>query len=359
MVIEPRTGGTFKFAIDEVYWTDGILPIQSHAVNYGIFNNTASTDHYQLGVDGEFYIWGNTMNAVTDASGFMTFTMNGTPGWSGMAFTPKQAHNLSAFATGSLKFDIKTTTTSTISIGLAHRSGGNFIDLNAGYGYVNDGQWHTVTIPLTALNMDYYKLQETIQLFEFLGGVLTAPLSIDKIRFEAPSVQTCPTSVEVTNSSSIAEGSDIEFTVTPNGGGLSNPYQIVLSENGVIKSTSFYSISQSVIYKAPAAGNHDVDINIVFDNNTCSQTIQKSFTVSGATPIDLVANENNKLTVSPNPVSNILTISGIEENSEVQVLNLAGVVVLNSNSSKIDVSNLQSGLYILKSGSSTAKFVKE
>ena len=58
-------------------------------------------------------------------------------------------------------------------------------------------------------------------------------------------------------------------------------------------------------------------------------------------------------------MSNILTISGIEENSEVQVLNLAGVVVLNSNSSKIDVSNLQSGLYILKSGSSTAKFVKE
>ena len=77
--------------------------------------------------------------------------------------------------------------------------------------------------------MDYYKLQETIQLFEFLGGVLTAPLSIDKIRFEAPSVQTCPTSVDVTNSSSIAEGSDIEFTVTPNGGGISNPYQIVLS----------------------------------------------------------------------------------------------------------------------------------
>lgn len=359
MVIEPRTGGTFKFAIDEVYWTDGILPIQSHAVNYGIFNNVASTDHYQLGVDGEFYIWGNTMNAVTDATGFMTFTMNGTPGWSGMAFTPKQAHNLSAFATGSLKFDVKTTTTSTISIGLAHRSGGNFIDLNAGYGYVNDGLWHTVTIPLTALNMDYYKLQETIQLFQLLGGVLTAPLSIDKIRFEAPAVQTCPSSISVTNSSSITEGDNITFTIEPIGGGISNPYQIVLSENGVIKSTSFYSLSDKVIYETPSEGNHDVEINVVFDNNTCTQTILKSFAVSAATSIDLVSNESRKLTVSPNPVSEILTISGIEENAEVTILNLAGVVVLRSNSNKIEVSSLHAGLYIIKSGSSTTKFIKE
>lgn len=70
----------------------------------------------------------------------------------------------------------------------------------------------------------------------------------------------------------------------------------------------------------------------------------------------------NKITVYPNPVKDILTIetSGDVEASASEIYDITGRQVLREKSgTTVNVAALPSGLYILKVGSATTKFVKE
>lgn len=61
----------------------------------------------------------------------------------------------------------------------------------------------------------------------------------------------------------------------------------------------------------------------------------------------------------PNPVSEYLTISGIEDNSGISVLNMQGVEVLKTQGTKVNVSNLVEGSYILVVDGKKVKFLKK
>ena len=61
----------------------------------------------------------------------------------------------------------------------------------------------------------------------------------------------------------------------------------------------------------------------------------------------------------PNPVSEYLTISGIEENAEITVTNMQGVEVLKTRGTKVDVSKLDKGSYILIVEGKKVKFLKK
>lgn len=81
----------------------------------------------------------------------------------------------------------------------------------------------------------------------------------------------------------------------------------------------------------------------------------------------LVENELHKISIFPNPVSNTLYISGISSAVQLEIVNLIGIKVLStsmSNDGKIDVSNLQQGIYIVAIKSDdglveTYRFVKK
>ena len=75
-------------------------------------------------------------------------------------------------------------------------------------------------------------------------------------------------------------------------------------------------------------------------------------------------NVMSELVVFPNPTKNQLYFKGYSESFEVSVYDIIGNTVLNSTvdaASPLDVSKLQSGIYILKFNdyNSTFKFVKE
>lgn len=71
---------------------------------------------------------------------------------------------------------------------------------------------------------------------------------------------------------------------------------------------------------------------------------------------------NFDFSISPNPVSDVLTISSQENIKTVEIYNLLGKKVLTSNSTSIDVSSLSKSVYLLKlssdKGVSTKKLIK-
>jgi len=75
-------------------------------------------------------------------------------------------------------------------------------------------------------------------------------------------------------------------------------------------------------------------------------------------------NIETQLTIYPNPAKNNLIINGAEEeNISIQILNIAGQIIKTCNKANIDISDLESGLYILQAKTSqrisTLKFIKQ
>lgn len=74
--------------------------------------------------------------------------------------------------------------------------------------------------------------------------------------------------------------------------------------------------------------------------------------------------EPNAFNIYPNPVTDNLIISGYaKEGMPIQLLDISGGIILerilNENTTQIDVSNLQSGIYFLRAAGSIRKFVKQ
>ncbi|MDR0834164.1 MAG: InlB B-repeat-containing protein, partial [Candidatus Symbiothrix sp.] len=67
----------------------------------------------------------------------------------------------------------------------------------------------------------------------------------------------------------------------------------------------------------------------------------------------------SSLFVSPNPATNYITISGIQTGETVRLINLNGKTVLTTNTATINVSNLPNGVYLVRVGTQTLKFVKK
>ena len=104
--------------------------------------------------------------------------------------------------------------------------------------------------------------------------------------------------------------------------------------------------------------------------NVSSFTAQNNFTTKSATGIEQLANNNEQLTIYPNPASSELRITNYELRIEkIEIENILGQLMTVYNSSfntptSVDVSSLQKGIYFLqatdeKGFKHTAKFVKQ
>ena len=58
--------------------------------------------------------------------------------------------------------------------------------------------------------------------------------------------------------------------------------------------------------------------------------------------------DSAELVVYPNPAQNLITIKNMPEGSHVNILGIDGKTVINSNYSKIDISTLSAGKYIVE-----------
>jgi len=175
--------GAFDIDVDNVYWSPSVPRPTPEYGNYGIYTETAAhktAGEAVLGVDEDFWIWENTLQAMTPHpyEGTTCLSLQSTPGlnWFGAAFMPRIKHNLTAFRypQSRLHFALKTTSTVTFKIGMksgnVEHIGQKWITFANGqdpYGFVRDGQWHVVEIPMS--DFTGVDLRQVSQIFELLG----------------------------------------------------------------------------------------------------------------------------------------------------------------------------------------------
>jgi beta-glucanase (GH16 family) len=198
-----------NLSIDNVWWEPSGARVTPQNGNFGVYTETAShmnAGSFTLGVQGNFFVWANTMVAGTQHpyEGASDISLTSAPGitWSGMAFTPNQKYNLSAFQyTGcNLEFAMRTTSTAQFTVGMKSGNidgvGQKWITFwgpgSDPYGFVRDGNWHVVDIPMSAFGPEV-DLTAVSQFFEILSTA--APVSnieLDDIHFTNGGVASPP-----------------------------------------------------------------------------------------------------------------------------------------------------------------------
>ncbi len=176
--------GTFEFSIDNVYWSPSVQRPTPENGSFGIFTEDPShktAGEYTLGVNGDFFIWENTLVPAPqnpfEGSGSMSLMSPPGPAWFGAAFTPTIKYNLTAFRFPESRLHMALKTSSSAPFYIGMRSG-NVNDIgqkwirfepgNDPYGFVRDGQWHVIEIPMSDI-ADAVDLSEVSMLFEILG----------------------------------------------------------------------------------------------------------------------------------------------------------------------------------------------
>lgn len=61
----------------------------------------------------------------------------------------------------------------------------------------------------------------------------------------------------------------------------------------------------------------------------------------------------------PNPVDNFMTVTGVDDNAQISVLNMQGIEVLRTKGTRVEVSSLSQGSYILIVNGHKVKFIKK
>ncbi len=184
MIAGDPPASTVEFGLDNIYWTPSVPRSTPEHGSFGIFTENAAhktAGEYALGVDGEFYIWENTLQpaAQNPYEGATSMSLTSTPGltWFGAAFTPTIKYNLTAFRypESTLQLALKTSSPATFYLGMRSGNvddiGQKWIKFESGndpYGFVRDGLWHVIQIPMTDIS-DAVDLSQVSMLFELLG----------------------------------------------------------------------------------------------------------------------------------------------------------------------------------------------
>lgn len=177
-------GAAANIAIDNVYWIESDTAPTPANGSYGIYTETAehkTSGQFNLGVDGDFYIWENTLTPITATTfeGTESLTYKSADGltWFGAAFTANKKLDLTAFsyADSYLHFTMRTYSTATFQIGMksgnVQNIGQKWITFKSGsdpYGFARDGSVYEINIPMSDFASDV-DLSQVSQLFELLG----------------------------------------------------------------------------------------------------------------------------------------------------------------------------------------------
>ena len=362
---------TFNLAIDNVYWTPSEALETPENGSFGVYTETAghkTSGEFVLGVDGEFYVWENTLLplASNPYEGGGSIALGSAPGfaWFGAAFTPNEPYNLTAFRypESKLRFAMKTSSNARFKIGMkggvVDALGQEWITFEAGsdpYGFVRDGQWHVVEIPMADLGG--VDLTQVTQLFELLGtdGAIS-DIEIDDVCFinggaaihdnggGAPIAHAGPDQVITLPTNSVVlpgSGEDDDGTITGYAWAqVSGPSIATLSGAGTATLTASNLVQGIYIFRLTVTDN---------DGLTASDTVQ----VTVATP-EPTANAGADQSISLPTNSVTLHGSGWDSDGTItayawaQISGPSTATLAGQNTATLMASNLVEGVYVFE-----------
>jgi beta-glucanase (GH16 family) len=291
---KPTTAVTF--ALDNIYWQDG-TKITPQNGDYVLYSDTkVGVDKFDLGVDGNFFVWEGTLTAQTtppaEGTNVLSFT-NANKGWFGAAFSASSMHNLTAYknTTAKLVFSMKTSDTTTpffigMKSGTRDGEGQKWISFDPAqtpYGFVRNGTWQTVQIPMSDF-YDAVNLMEVVQLFEILGTGNIANIALDNIYLtggttavidgNASPIANAGADKNISVASVVINGSasDSDGTIAsyawrrisgPNTPTLSGAATATLTASGLISGTYVFRLTATD--NAGATGTDDVNVIVLLN----------------------------------------------------------------------------------------------
>jgi len=111
---------------------------------------------------------------------------------------------------------------------------------------------------------------------------------------------------------------------------------------------------------------------IVFDGNSMTVNMKSGFNATDITCVHFLLSEDvgvknpelpARVFIFPNPVTTNLTVSGTDKDLKINLFDLSGKLLKSvpaqDNSTNIDVTSLQRGVYLLQVGGQVLKFVKK
>jgi beta-glucanase (GH16 family) len=263
--------------------------------NYGVFSETTpKTDSLTIGTNASLSYWNNLTNiaGAVPFEGNNVWAVRANAGnWFGLGVDNKYI-NLSTHTAGALKFKFKTSYQGQFKFGLKSSDGDawvNFPSSSVQYGLIRDGNWHEVTIPLTAFNSpstgNYIDYGAVKYAFMFTGDApsTTADFYMDDIYF-SKNTTTSPSPTLSSFSIPAKVLGDAPFAITAP----------VTNSGGAF----FYSSSNTSV--ATISGN---TITIVGSGNATITATQSAFGNYGSASItaNLVVTTPSLLTAAPVP----------------------------------------------------------
>ena len=198
-VVNPTAA--MNLSIDNVWYEPSGARTTPQNGDFGVFTETPAhqtAGSFNLGVQGNFFIWANTMNAAAqspyEGSQDISLVSAGL-GWTGLAFTPNAKYNMTAFASSGsqLQFAMKIPTSAAATPFMLGMKSGNidgvgqkWINFNGSgsdpYGFQRDGLWHVVSIPMSDFEPEV-DLSAVSQFFEILSTTAISNIELDDIHF--------------------------------------------------------------------------------------------------------------------------------------------------------------------------------
>ena len=264
-----------------------------------------------------------------------------------------------------------------------------------------NSEWSTYTVDLTP-----YKGHTVSIAFKYVGTSAHTWFVDDfSITQEAAPVEyTITTDVNPVGAGTVSgggtypAGATVTLTATPNtgyyfigwdDGNADNPRSITVTQNAtyiaqfatnpvltftlnVLCNTAQGSTVGSGTYTAGSTVNIVAVPNAGFefdkwnDNNTENPrqvTVNDNMTfVAFFKSVGVDENDGRLLAIYPNPASDFIRIEGVGDDSEVYIYNAMGALVKTANAgadSKIGIGDLNAGIYLLRCGNASLRFVKE
>lgn len=130
---------------------------------------------------------------------------------------------------------------------------------------------------------------------------------------------------------------------------------IDLKNDGQFANVNTHSL---VVNNLTAANDGQLFRYVIIGNCGQDTTIEAKINVWGVSTETLNA---NNIYISPNPVSNLLNVNGINKPTEFQITDLTGKELLSGKllNNSIDVSSLHQGIYLFKQEDQFIRFLKE
>ncbi|HKM93268.1 MAG TPA: family 16 glycosylhydrolase [Prolixibacteraceae bacterium] len=366
MLIVKGEGAAGKnIAIDEVFYSE-TAPVGGL---FGIYtNNTTITEKFAINnVSGHLYNWENTVafNALIPAyegEEVLSFRSTGGAGWWGFGLFSSNPLNLNKFTDGYLNLMLRTNASQTFNISVegANKTKATieFKNNNDPYGFLRDGKWHRITVPVSDLLQQGLDLSACANVFTMNGSTI-GDIAIDDVYFsetngEIDNPSTCyPVSLSISpKNKTLGTNKEQQFSVS-----ALNQFGNI-ADTQVAWSSSGGSINENGLFASDAEGVYTIwaHQNDLVDSTTITVKLKNQVLQTNKSRVEINYFSGEKR----------LVISQLDVNDKIVVCDFMGRKFIETTAKSerliVELSNYPSSVYVVsilgKSGMLNRKIVR-